>query len=72
MHLRLRVHQQPALVLIRVRAWVGIGFGARAGARPGAGGLEGGTRAVSRPESAEPAGAHADVVEIGGAIGVGL
>lgn len=72
-HLCLRVDHQPLLVGVGVRGWVCVGGGAGAGGGfGGAGGSEDGGGAVGRLESAFPAGAGADVVEVGGAVCVGL
>lgn len=73
-HLGLGVHPEPFFVGVRVLARVGVGFGAGAGVAVagGAGRLEDGGGRVRGVEGAEPAGADVDVVEIGGAVGIGL
>ena len=72
-HLRLRIDHQPLLIHVRVRR--GVRVGGRAGAGGGfggAGGCEDGRGAVGGLEGAFPAGAGVDVVEVGGAVCVGL
>ena len=72
-HLRLRIRHEPVLVGVGIRSWVGVGEGAGAGGGfGGAGRGEDGGGAVGRLQGAFPSGAGVDVVEVGGAVGVGL
>ena len=72
-HLRLGIDHQPLLVGVGVRGWVCVGGAAGAGGGfGGAGGGEDGGGAVGGLESAFPAGAGADIVQVGGAVCVGL
>ena len=72
-HLRLRVHHEPGFVGVGVGRWIGVG--GRAGAGGGFGGAIGGKdgdSAVRGVQGSFPAGTSVDVVEVGGAVGVGL
>lgn len=61
------------LVGVGVGGWVCVGGGAGTGGGfGGAGGSEDGGGAVGRSEGSFPAGAGTDVVEVGGAVCVGL
>lgn len=72
-HLRRRVHHEPGFVGVGVGRWVGVGGGAGTGG--GFGGTVGGENgdgAVSGFQGSFPASAGVDVVEVCGAVGVGL
>ena len=72
-HLRLGVHQEPGLVGVGIGGRVGVGGGAGAGGGfGGAVGGEDGDGAVGGVQRPFPAGAGVDVVEVGGAVRVGL
>lgn len=72
-HLRLGVHQQPLLVDVGISGGIGVGVGAFADAAVGrAGGGKDGGGWVAGVHGAGPAAADVDVVEVGGAVGVGL
>ena len=71
--MRLRVHHEPRFVRVGVGRWIRVGGGARA--RGGFGravGGENGDGAVSGVKGSLPASAGIDVVEVCGAVGVGL
>ena len=72
-HLRLGIHHEPRFVRVGVRRRVGVGGGAGAG-RGFRGAVGRGDRnsSVAGFQGAFPAGAGVDVVEVGGAVGVGL
>ena len=72
-HLCLCIHHEPRFVRVGVRRRVGVGGGAGAG-RGFRGAVGRGDRnsSVAGFQGAFPAGAGVDVVEVGGAVGVGL
>ena len=72
-HLCLGIHHEPIFVRVGVRRWVRVGGGAGAG-RGFRGAVGRGDRnsSVTGFQGAFPAGAGVDVVEVGGAVGIGL
>ena len=72
-HLCLSIHHEPRFVRVGVRRRVGIGGGAGAGGGfRGAVGRGDRNSPVAGFKGAFPAGTGVDVVEVGGAVGVGL
>ena len=73
-HLSFGILEEPSLVRVTVFARVGVGVVALAVGRctTGTGRREDGSGGIGKAEIAFPAGAGVDVVEVGGAVGVGL